>query len=288
MNRRIARAASITLAGLAVLFPATSALADPSVSISVEGQPFSSGGSSSLGQSVHITGTACTNPDGPAYMGEFVIPGDDPWTAPSWHVYETPSDEAGSFTWDVVIPLDQGTGVFGSRWYCATAPVESLDDPAVQWVGPLVNMDIQPSGGGSTLLRSASLATTSKTTKTTKATTKKVATKLVGDSTGGVTITVDPDGLPAVDRVNLPGDVAAALKARVDALVSQRKKGGVYGPTNNSVYVTTAYQELTGKVPGMKKRQAMIDRLDAGDIRVAVIEDIALSAHSAAWWIQHS
>jgi hypothetical protein len=307
MNRTIARAAAITLAGLAVLGPAAAASADPSVSIKVDGQPYVTGGSGSLGQALHADGAACANPTPgePAYMGEFALPGGDPWTDPGWHVVEGQTDEAGNFTWDITIELDS-VGQFGARWYCATAPIESLSDPAVLWVGPLMTMTITDGSAGAQGVK----APTVQMKRTTAAiaddaqtqSLRKVAVRgsqilsgagFTASGPEGVTVTVDPDSMPAIDRVNIPGDVTAELKARVDARSQQGSEyrnnkasndTDGYSHRENAAYVAYAFRALTGRNVGAAVSAPFVDRLDAGEIRSAVVEDIALTAHGVGYW----
>jgi hypothetical protein len=307
MNRTIARAAAITLAGLAVLGPAAAASADPSVSIEVDGQSYGTDGSGSLGQTLHVTGSACTNPDtgDPGYMGQFVMPGGDPWVDGGYHVYETTTDGTGAFDWETVIPLDNGTGTFGARWYCSTTPVEAIEDGSIQWVGPLMTMTITDGAQGfhATTIRMSRTTAPADTAQTQSL--RKVAVRgsqiaaaslsgLASGPANGVTVTTDPDSLPAVDRINIPGDVSAELKARVDSRSQQgtkfrsdkASKGGsaTYTHRDNVTYVAYAFRALTGRNVSAAVSDPFVQRLDEGEIRASVIEDIALTAHSAGWW----
>lgn len=122
MRTRHAGIAAIAIAGALFLAPAAAG-ADPVITGSVDGAPFTSGDTGMLGQTIHAEGTGCFAPDtgAPGWFGEFVG-ADDPATSPSMHAFELQADEAGAFSWDVTIPLDNALGTFHARWYCASAP----------------------------------------------------------------------------------------------------------------------------------------------------------------------
>jgi len=52
----------------------------------------------------------------------------------------------------------------------------------------------------------------------------------------------------------------------------------------NARYVANAFDELTGDNGTPKQVRAMVARLDAGALKVQVVEDIALTEHGASWW----
>ncbi|MCB0963492.1 MAG: DUF4214 domain-containing protein [Acidimicrobiales bacterium] len=192
MNKRTARTAALLLAGTTLLAP-TAAGADPVINASSVGEPTFDGTSGTLGQAIQVAGSGCT-PGSPSYMGQFVAQDADPFVTPGWLAYQTETD-AGSFTWDVNIPLDHAVGDFTVRWYCSTAPVTAIDDPSIQWVAPPMTMTITDPGAGSNAMTSG--------------------------QEGGVTFTTDPEGLPAIDEMGITGENAAKLKAVVDARAEQ-------------------------------------------------------------------
>lgn len=283
-------AASLAVAGTSLLAP-TMAGADPWVVGSSQGAPVLDGATGALGQTLVINGAGCDNASGTAVMGQFAALNADPATVEPGTALqiELPVDASGSFEWTTTIPLDNPVGQLQSRWYCATAPVSGLDDPSLMWVAPVFELTIEEGPAGAA--PNASLASTGGQRSTSAATA----------SSAGPTFTVDPDALPLVDRIGIPGATAAKLKAKVDAQmaadakaraalakalkkVDPKRAAELRRPATNEDYVRTAYQVLLGKAAPKKALAQHRGRLDQGVIRVQVVEDIALSAHSAAWW----
>lgn len=362
MKHRIARTAALALAG-ATLFTSTPAFADPTVTSTLEGEPIADEATGMLGQAALVTGSGCLNPEpgSPAYMGQFVTPGDDPAIDPAWHTYETQVDETGGFQWDTSLPLGAGIGTYKLRWYCSTATAASLADASMLWVGPIMTMTLV--GGAPNAMRTA--VTTS--------------------ASPGASFSVDPDALPLVDRVGIEGDLAAKLKKQVDERSEdvariQRMYGVFFGRhadpqgldfwlrqlakkpvrtvaagmaaspefqrgygrlsdddfvarlyentlgregdrsgrnfwggrlsnkkqsrtevalafadsseyirrTADANYVVAAHQVLTGRTPSVAQIRQGVERLDAGGIKVQLVEDIALSVHDADWWASNT
>lgn len=200
MNRRITRTAALALLGTALLAPGT-AHANIVITADSTGAPVESGDSGYLGQPLTLSGSGCTDGGMPTYLGQFSSMMGDPLLHPSMQPFEAQADEDGSVVWDFVIPLDNTLGEFHARWYCSTAPVESIDDPNMLWVGPVSTMTIsngvEPNGA-----QPNAMATSG-------------ALRNAG-GTSTITFDQDPDGLPLVDKIEIPGEIAAELKAQVD------------------------------------------------------------------------
>jgi hypothetical protein len=297
MKNALPKLAGIALAA-ALLAPVASASADPVVSGTVNGSPVVDGVTGLLGQGVEVIGAGCTDPgtSQPGYMGEFISPSADPVVADdAFQPYQTATDADGGFDWSVVIPLDNGTGTFYTRWYCSPGPVTSINDPSMLWVGPEMSMQINAPDSGGTANRMSVRVTTSKTGKVT-ATAKTTKAAPAGPA---VALHTDPDALPAVDKINIPGPLAAKLKKRTDAAAKGLAQfdnlfdhflglpwSKTTPPATNQEYATAAYGLLTGKLPTTKAIKPFVNELNAGQIKVAVVENIALTAHNSSWWIR--
>lgn len=296
-------AAALVFAGAALLAP-TVAQADPWVDVSTNGTPIENGTTGTLGQPLLVEGTGCDNTSGTAVMGEFVASVGDPAllsaedqrtavAADQLFQIEMPVDETGNFSWGLEIPLENATGDFIARWYCASAPVTSLYDTTVTWVSPQATMTIEAAASRSARTTVGRAATASRTSQKAAASNAPAPTVSFGYS---------PDALPLVDRVAIPGPKSAALKARVDASLAKtaaaREKlarlvqrfdpkaaAALRKPVTNAEYVTAAHLELTNRLPSAKALKASTSRLDNEQLRVQVVEDIALTAHAANWWI---
>lgn len=307
MNRSRIAVAALAFGCASVIAPAA-ASANPWVDIVASGTltPLD-GTAGSVGQEIIVTGVDCVSPEpgAPTYMGEFAAIDVDPLTNPSAHIFETSTDEVGSFRWDVTIPVDTTSGRYVTRWYCSTAPVTSLDDPAMLWVSPPLWMDISgapaaPAARMQTVQKAASARTA--TPVGTLASTSKLAKQQQRASTPGaatVSLVGDPDALPAIDRVGITGPKAAALKAKVDAAYRKDARGlellkklagrnvkaaATIDRLLDQQYVASAQQVLGVKRLSPASAKALGDRLDAGEIRVNVVEDLALMVRDAAWY----
>lgn len=280
MKRITALATSVVVAG-SVLLP-TAASASPWVTATSSGVPVE-GGTGQPGLPIDIEGTGCDNTGGTAVMGNFVAMS-DPWTlepgGPAGQ-NEFAVDAEGGFTWDVVISADDPIGTVVNRWYCATAPVTSLQDAAVTWVSPTATITIETTGTGE------GAAPTKRT-----AGKRTVATKAASGTTV-VKLTMDPDALPAIDKVDILGPQAARLKAKVDDRAKlnngvDRVFAWLLGRGTPRVtsadYVDAAFDVVGGKKPSAKVLKGYADRLDAGELKVQVVEDIALSQKPASHW----
>lgn len=271
--------ATLALAG-ALAIPSIAG-AQASFTVKLDGAPVVSGQTGERGQSVDIGAAGCIDPNTqlPGYIGEFVsLDGDPALGYDTFQFGETLTDSAGNFDINVVIPMDGDLGTFYARWYCASTPVTDIFAEEMLWVEPLMTMEIQSAAGGTPAGRSTN------------------GTKGYTPSAASLTITVDPNSLPAVDRMGIPGAQAAKLKGKVDVAAGNlvkvndfinwllRRPVQTARPSTNAEYVTAAFATLTKKVPTAKVMKPYVQRLDAGQIRVQVVEDIALTAHDAAWW----
>lgn len=178
--------AAIALAGTTLLAP-TVAGASYWVTASVDHH----GGTGHIGQSVSIDSGGClVGPGQGGWVGQFVSAVGDPLTSPNQLQFIDQADSNGDWSLELVIPEEAEPGTHRSRWFCAAEPVTSIDDEAMLLVSPEWTFTIQdpePRAG------------------------RKTA------GAGRVTVSVDPDALPAVDRMGIHGEVAAKLKDRVDA-----------------------------------------------------------------------
>lgn len=307
MNRSRTAVAALAFGCASIIAPAA-ASANPWVDVVASGTltPLD-GTAGSVGQEIIVTGTDCVSPEpgAPTYMGEFAAVDVDPLTNPSVHIFETATDELGAFQWDVTIPVGTTSGRYITRWYCSTAPVTSLDDPSMLWVSPALWMDISdapaaPAARMQTVQKASSAAKA--TPLATRATSGKLAKQqraATPDPAASVALVADPDALPAIDRVGITGPKAAALKAKVDTAYNRDARGLEFlkklaGRNTKAVatidrlldqqYVATAERVLGVKRLAPAKARALGERLDAGEIRVNVVEDLALMVRDAAWY----
>ncbi|MGN6692756.1 MAG: hypothetical protein ACTHN0_01135 [Aquihabitans sp.] len=291
--------AVLALAGTAALAPTAVAGADPVIGVSSGGVPVSEAGTIGRGQALDIVGSGCASPTPgqPTYSGEFVSGAGDPWSNPAIQPFETVNTEDGSFSWSLTVPEDNFVGTVYARWYCSTSPASELSGDML-WVGPLMSMNMSEGAVANRTASFAAKATTS--TKTAAKTSSKAATTAAaGSNGGGMTVTVDPDALPVVDRLGITGDKAAKLKAKVDAQYARdalglqllKKLVGRNAELNKVLdyelqkqYVNTSASVLGAKKLSGKQVNGYADRLAAGEIRVTIVEDIALLVHPAAWY----
>jgi hypothetical protein len=258
MKRSLTAAiASVAIAGTTLL-GATAAHADPSYTISGSTGTIEDGGSVETGTLVHIAGSGCMVNGVPGVMGSFSsIDGDplDEANAAFQAEYE-PLSATGGFDVDVPADLDALTSVF-SRWYCASSSTSSLTGPSVQYSSELIRVTATAGANlRSNLKRFSTTGTTSGSTVSAKS---------------------DPNSLPAVDKINITGRNAAALKSYLDGEFdkAEAKKPGSLA-TLNKRYVEFVYKTLSGKAAAAAKVNAQVAKLTAGKTKVKVIEDIAL------------
>jgi hypothetical protein len=306
--RKTIAALALTLAGTVAAMPAVAG-ADPTISATTGGVSVIDT-TGTVGQIIDMSITGCTTSTGTAgYIGEFV--GYSPSLAPGdvTHPVEAMTDETGSLSGQIQIPLDNGSGTFYAHWYCSDSSAATPDDASIRWISPTVTMTIQ-AGGQSQAMATRSLAqkttsksTTKSTTKSTKKSTKQSVTAKAPTtaSSSPVTITVDPDSLPALDKIGIFGPQAAALKARVDRafgpvsnivkvykFLKPKASADEISHLVNSLYVNTAFDVVGKNNPSAKQVAAQVAALDGGGLKVQAIEAIALTAHDAAWWNKHT
>lgn len=265
------------------------AMADPWVSATTNGTSLGEGGhTGTLGEIVTIAGSGCTNPEPgqPAYMGQFVGLS-DPLTDPGAWKIEFETDASGGFEWETPMVADATT--YYGRWYCSTTPIDSLDQ-ADLWVSPVAWMTF--SEATTPVAARQGMAVGAKASKVQLASVRTVAAEPGGSS---FELVVDPDALPVVDRMGIVGPKAAQLKDTVDRTAAASNKVAKFfaflsgrkvkdTSVSNADYVKTSFVLLTGKNPSAKAMEPFVARLDAGGLKVQVVEDIALTAHNAAWW----
>ncbi|MEZ5178760.1 MAG: hypothetical protein R2746_10905 [Acidimicrobiales bacterium] len=288
MKRFTALATSLVAAG-SILLP-TAASASPWVTATSNGNPVD-GTTGQPGTPILIEGTGCDNTGGTAVMGLFVSPNGDPWNAPVEEELiqiEKPVDETGAFTWEVTIAPENDNGVFTNRWYCATEPVAALRDAAVTWVSPPASITIE--GAGSSLDPGAEAP------KRVVAKRMAVAKAAAPAPAPSVRIVMDPDALPAVDKIDILGPQAADLKAKVDKRAKidngiDRLFAWLLGrdapQVTSADYVDAAFGVVGGRKPSAQVVKTYADRLDAGELKVQVVEDIALTQKPASFWNKH-
>jgi hypothetical protein len=302
--RHTIAALALALAGTVAAMPGAAG-ADPVVTATTGGVSVI-GTTGSLGQMVDVQATGCNNSadGGSAYFGEFVGMTSVLDPAAVFQPYETQTDAAGTMDWNVQIPLGNDLGTFYAHWYCADGPVTDPTDPSIRWVSPVVTMTITD-GSGTQALRASSVTAKSGAKTTVKAKAKANSVALAGrsavTSTRGVSITMDPDSLPAIDRIGIFGAQAAALKAKVDRafgsaadvkkvfkVLNPKADNGQLSHLVNTLYAKTAFDVLGGKNPNAKDLADPVALLDGGGIKVQAIENIALTIHNAAWWNAHT
>lgn len=308
MKRRTAiRTLALALAG-STLFAPVAAGADPVVTANAGGRPISQDDAITLPATLDMVGTGCPLFEGKqTYMGDFASMAGDPLTSEGARVWQHPTID-GSVDWAVTFDPEPGAPdmTVWSRWYCATATPTSLTDPALLWVGPLYTVTI--SGGTDTRPAMQARMAVAPKAATHRGLLSRINTVRVSGvetptaTEPTVTVGAAPDALPALDKMGVYGPQAATLKARVDAAFDEDRRPydlatRVLGrsPAAQAAvarllqeqYVRTAYRVVGHGGPNRRELTALIDRLDAGETRVTVVEDIALTAHSAGWWNAH-
>jgi len=247
MKHRFAKLATLAMAGAMFAAP-LAAHADPIATMTG-----TVGSSTTVGDTINVDGSQCVVDGQQTYVGLFYGVDGTTW-------YKGPFEEqtvAG--TWHWTFPLDPATetGTVQSIVYCSTAPVSSLDDPAVQWASPVYHMTIE----------SSPRSVHGKARAGAKAATAAMPT-----------MTLDINALPRVDKMGLPGAQAAALKTKVDARfanvsqayrLSQAALGGVDGTTLRASSLllpflgasglSEVYTALAGGNSG--SNQAFVDRV---------------------------
>jgi len=211
MKRIPALIAMVSVAGSALL--AAPVAADPVIQVSVNGTPISSGGNGDYGQNATFGVENCLSTTGdPGYFGMFTTWASEPGRPDDHNEFFT--DTTGSFGVEVNMPLSDMERVMEVDWYCAASPVTERTDPAILWMSDNFTFTIHeaPAEALPAARTSVSLAKTSVSTSST--TVDAISSR---STEAGITITSDPDGLPAIDKIGITRAPAAALKAKVDA-----------------------------------------------------------------------
>ncbi|QXC62125.1 hypothetical protein KSP35_04765 [Aquihabitans sp. G128] len=317
MKRISVLATALALGGAAVLAPGT-ASADPIISVTSNGSPVVDGGVGVYNQAISIDIEGCVTDAGdPAYIGYFLT-----WLdGGQGEQFESITGAGGSLHLDAQIGLNDTDKQLELNWYCAEGPLDGESEPAVLYLSPTFAYTVAAAPTEARALRSTSslrTATASAALKPTRSAVAKArkaaprrkvgvarrtsaaanvkALRNLGATTepvGAVSMTVDPNALPQIDRMGIHGAEAAALKVKADAreVLNVKAKNLLaalqhkpQAPATNSDTVTAAFQTLTGRSPSAAAARPFIDRLDAGDLKVSVVEDIALTVHTAGYY----
>ncbi|MFN8018615.1 MAG: hypothetical protein U0P45_10875 [Acidimicrobiales bacterium] len=298
MNRFTAITTAAIAAGTLLFAPA--AHADPTFSITANGTTVGDGIVLGTGTTITHPATGCLDGQGnPGYVGEFLTWLDAP-DAPTSQS-ELPTEADGSFRLEITMEDLQQPMHLNVAFYCSSAPITSPSDAAILYLTPTYDVTVDPTQSGSHMARSTAVAT-SPAPKAQRhgffATMGRQAPAraAAGSSTIDVgTMTVDPDALPPVDRLGITREPAAALKAKVDARyrIQQRVDGLVRkvlgrpaatAAEQDRAYVDAAFDVVGGRPPAKATVDAFAARLDAGALRVSVVEDIALTKAPASHW----
>jgi hypothetical protein len=283
MKRTPTLLAASALAGSLLL--ATPAAANPRFDATVDGAP-APGSWGTYGQVVHYDFSGCTVEGQPGTFGQFVR-----WTSGPTRADEQanlPADDAGNFQIDLAIPLEAESLSLEVEWYCASQPVSERTDPAIVFLNPPVTFDIAAAPGRAEP-NGARVATFAGTSSAAGLSVRTAS----GATDPSIEITVDQDALPAIDRMGITGPKAAALKAKVDAQAKKtnntanraRKALGLrVQPITDADYVRAAFEVTAGKASSARIMAPYVAQLASGDLKVTVIEDVALRLHPAAWW----
>jgi hypothetical protein len=197
MNNRITRTAALALLGTALLAPGT-ASADPTFSATVNGAPYFDAEIGRFRQQIDLQGSGCLLPTvGGGHMGEWISTEGDPWLVGGEHYFDIQTDENGTFAFEAHAILDPEIQRYHGRIYCATQAPTSLDDEAMLWVSPEGTMTMNGEDAPPVIAMGNRQAASSGSPSLTD-------------------LSFDPDALPLVDRIGIPGDVAAELKQQVD------------------------------------------------------------------------
>lgn len=205
-KRILASTALALTVGLSALAPSV-ASADPVITGPTEEAV-------ELGSAGYVTGTGCVAPDGAqTYGGVYLrspsIPGWEDWTG----AMLVPATD-GVFQWWGETANFPATDI-EFTFFCSTDPVQAggLDpqDPRFLWVSaPYVRTFYAPGARGAD-------APALKVAGSPSGQVSVSAVTASGDRADQQAFQVDPDSLPAADRLGITGRPAAALKGKVDA-----------------------------------------------------------------------
>jgi hypothetical protein len=296
----VASALGLALLGSTV-FGAAAASADPNLSVTADSTSIDPGHQLDGGQEIVYKVTGCTTEGGaPGYVGVYLSNSGDPSTDAGADHAEAPADETGGVTW-VAGVVNASEGVPATvyiRWYCSSVPAAGWTDPSILYAGPLMTFTM---GGNAVAGRSAQTSAPQLQLRVAKTSAKSVSRSgsrpvsksgsKSGSKSAAPTVTttttahgtVDPDALPAVDKLNIVGSRAASLKARTDLVewfTAPRRLGRNTAPRTTAEdvhYVRSAFIALSGRTPSAKVAAGYAAQLSSGQTRVKVVEDIALS-----------
>lgn len=297
MKRLPIIATVLTLSGGLLLAPAASA--DPSFTVEASRSNVNEGWID-MGAVVSLTMSDCLTLDGqPGYVGQFLTMVGPDGTVQSQ--FETITDETGTFVYETEITELAHPMAFEASYYCSSAPITDPADAAILWLSPPYQVTIDPSTPHAPAARQAKSSTSALSSKgaasvrlATKASTSRGATNVVQGDGPSVTMNVDPDALPVIDKIDITGPHAAKLKERVDAnadagkalerLVNFLLRRPTAPRVSNTDYVAAATRVLGSKGLSKAEVRGFVQRLDEGELRVRIVEDIALSQKPAAHW----
>lgn len=245
-----------------------------------------------IGRTDTITGSGCTDIDGSAYVGQYVAYAGD---TTYYRTFETPANPDGSWSWTLTPGSESVLADFDIYFYCASDPVEAVPSSSITWASGAYTLAVVESTTARSAARTvASTSTAPATTSAKSAGLRSASTKLTSGlraSKGkvapaktaaaptGSLLTIDPDALPMVDKINIPGPRAAALKAKVDKANGKTAKttaGTAARKVTDVKYVLAAYISLGKRLPTARELMKHTGSLENNVPKVQVVEDIAL------------
>ena len=169
----------------------------PSVSLSTT--------AGAIGASFDLTMVSCTSGTAPEF-GLFVSDTGDPQSVEDeFRPWRSAVSSWGSAIWAPTIPSDNALSVFRIRYYCADGTPSTAGSSKITWSSSLYTFTVSANSAAPALRAAESTGT---------------PLSAAALAAAGGTWSVDPDSLPAVDNMGIPGAQAATLKARVDAIAA--------------------------------------------------------------------
>lgn len=208
------------------------------------GQPTST---AARGSSYQIYGHSCAG----GHVGQFVAQDVDPiaTTGAVWQTWTAQTAADGSFSWSAAVPAGAGLGTFKARFYCASEPVTTIDDPAIQSMMPVLTVVVQEAPVAAVFAAAAADAPVTAAAST--------------DAGASLWVALDTGGLPAVDRVGIPGAQMAQLTTRVDGIAAR------------SEVVTRLAIAFRDRVPDRAWVDGWTSRLAAGASEATYVDALA-------------
>lgn len=155
-----------------------------------------------IGATFDITMASCTSGTAPEF-GLWVSQTGDPQTvSDEFRPWRAAVSSWGSAIYQPTIPADNSTGSFSVRYYCADGTPTDAGDAKIKWSSSLYTFSVSAASTAGALAAAPAPGSAG----------------VAGAAASVGTWSVDPDSLPAVDNIGIPGAQAAALKARVDAI----------------------------------------------------------------------